>query len=275
LLVDPVGRVVVVFDQQQQLGEGVVLADQALGQPLAADGQQVGEQPGFDVLLIVPEMVFQQAFGKPESDLLGAFGPQVVQAVDDGLADDGGVLDLGGDVGGGQLQLGLLGELGGQTLAGQFVAVAVDAGEGDFAGDPVLQGADAGRDGAGLGIGGGSGGRDEREGDAVDFGVLDGERLEGGGGSVGQRERAGLGMVAHAAQATSDDLFAQQLGAEGPHAQDVGDGVGVPAFGEHRDGDDALDVFAQFSGLADRVQDFAQQVFVGQFVGSLPGKRRR
>ena len=81
-----------------------------------------------------------------------------------------------------------------------------------------------------------------------------------------------VGGVAHAAQGAADDLLAEQLRAEGPHAEDVGDGVGVPALGEHRDADDALDVLAELAGLADGVHDLAEQVFVGEALGVAAGE---
>ena len=64
--------------------------------------------------------------------------------------------------------------------------------------------------------------------------------------------------------AAPDHLLAQELRAEGAHAEDVGDGVGVPAFGQHRDADHALDVLAELARLADGVHHLAQQVLVGQ-----------
>ena len=70
-------------------------------------------------------------------------------------------------------------------------------------------------------------------------------------------------IVGLAAQRAADDLLAQKLGAEGADAEDVGDGVGVPAFGQHRDGDDAADGLAQAVLLADGVHDLAQQVLIG------------
>ena len=63
----------------------------------------------------------------------------------------------------------------------------------------------------------------ELERDAVHVGVLGGE------------EAVLVGLVGAAAQAAADDLLAQELGAERADAEDVGDGVGVPALGEHRD----------------------------------------
>ena len=73
-------------------------------------------------------------------------------------------------------------------------------------------------------------------------------------------------VVGLAAQRAADDLLAQELGAEGANAEDVGDGVGVPAFGEHRDGDDAADGAAQLAGLADGVHHLAEQFLIGDVV---------
>ena len=71
-------------------------------------------------------------------------------------------------------------------------------------------------------------------------------------------------VVGLPAQRAADDLLAQQLGAEGAHAEDVGDGVGVPALGQHGDRDDAADRLAEAALAADRVHHFAQEVFVGE-----------
>ena len=49
----------------------------------------------------------------------------------------------------------------------------------------------------------------------------------------------------------------------------MGDGVGVPPFGQHGDGDDATDVFAELSFLADRVHDLAQEIGIGDLAGLL------
>ena len=65
----------------------------------------------------------------------------------------------------------------------------------------------------------------------------------------------------------ADDLLAEKLRAEGTDAENMGHRVGVPAFGEHRDADDALDVLAELAGLADGVHDLAEQVFLGELVG--------
>ena len=56
-------------------------------------------------------------------------------------------------------------------------------------------------------------------------------------------------VVGLAAQRAADDLLAEKLRAEGADAENVRDGVGVPAFGEHRDRDDAADRAAELAGL--------------------------
>ena len=113
---------------------------------------------------------------------------------------------------------------------------------------------------AGLGVGGCAAARDERERHAVDLGVL------------GVEMAVVVGGVAHAAQGAADHLLAQKLRAEGADAEDVGDGVGVPALGEHGDADHALDVLAELAGLADGVHHLAEQVFVGEVLGVAAGE---
>ena len=98
-LVDAVGGVVGELDQEQQLREGVVLAVDALGQPALGDGQQLREEPGLVVAVVVAEVFFQRELGQQESDFVRPAALQVVQRVDARLADDGGVLGLGRDVG--------------------------------------------------------------------------------------------------------------------------------------------------------------------------------
>ena len=82
--------------------------------------------------------------------------------------------------------------------------------------------------------------RDRLEGDADDVRVFG-------------RELAGLRVdeIVAAAQRSTGDLFAQELRAEGAQAHGVGDGVGVPAFAEHGDGDHATNVRAERVGFAD------------------------
>ena len=155
---------------------------------------------------------------------------------------------------GGQFQDGVLVEVGCQPLLGQFDAVAFDAREADF--ERVALGADRldlDRLARRLRR------RDDRlgrevEGNAEDVGVFDVE------------EALLVQVVGLAAQRAADDLLAQKLRAEGADAEDVGDGVGVPALGEHRDGDDAADGAAELAGLADGVHDLAEQFLVGDVV---------
>ena len=52
----------------------------------------------------------------------------------------------------------------------------------------------------------------------------------------------------------------------------MGDGVRVPALGEHRDRHDAADLLAQAVLLADGVHDLAQEVLVGDLVHGAAGE---
>ena len=70
-----------------------------------------------------------------------------------------------------------------------------------------------------------------------------------------QQAGLGIGRVVHAAQAAAHHLLAQQLAAEGAQPQDVGDVVGVPALGQHGDGDDAAHLLARLARLADGGDD--------------------
>ena len=59
-------------------------------------------------------------------------------------------------------------------------------------------------------------------------------------------------------RSSADDLFAEQLRPEGAQTEDLGDGIGVPAFGEHLDGNDTTDVFAGLTLLADGGDELAE-----------------
>jgi hypothetical protein len=144
------------------------------------------------------------------------------------------------------------------SLAVGLQAVADEVGEADFEAGAFAQRAQRGVFGR------------------VDVAALAGlEQLEGDADDVRVfgRELAGLrvGEVVAAAQRPAGDLFAEQLRAEGAQAHDVGDGVGVPAFAEHGDGDHATDVRTEGVGFADGVDDFAQQVGVGEAVDAALG----
>ena len=147
-----------------------------------------------------------------------------------------------------------------ESFAGDVVAVAERRGKRDLAGDAALEGADARRHRAWLRVFGRAAAGNERERDAVDLGVF------------GLEPAFVVGGIAHAPQGAADDLLAEKLGAERADAEDVGDGVGVPAFGEHRDADDAFDVLAELARLADGVHHFAEQVFVGEVLGVAAGE---
>ena len=150
-----------------------------------------------------------------------------------------------------ELQDGIVVEFGGEPFLRQFDAVAFDAREADF--ERVAlgpHGLDLDRLARRLRR------RDDRlgrevEGNAEDVGVFDVE------------EPFFVQVVGLAAQGAADDLLAQKLRAEGANAENVGDGVGIPALGEHRDGDDAADGAAELAGLADGVHDLAEQFLIG------------
>ena len=116
-----------------------------------------------------------------------------------------------------------------KPFLGQLHAIALDAGKADFEAIALgPHGLDLDRLARRLRR------RDDRLGgeverNAEDVGVLDVEQV------------LLVQVVGLAAQRAADDLLAQQLSAEGADAEDMGDGVRVPAFGEHRDGDDAAD----------------------------------
>src|SRR5579871_943594 len=176
----------------------------------------------------------------------------------DALADNPlDARDRRADQGRSQFQNGIVVEFGGEPLLGQVDTVSLDARETDLEGVAIgtyglhgdglagrLRGCDDG-----LGV--------EVEGNTEDVGVFDIEE-------AGVVEVVGL-----AAQGAADHLFAEKLGAEGAHPQDVSYGIGVPAFGEHRNGDDAADGLAQAAGLADGVHHFAEDLLVGEVLSLL------
>ena len=102
----------------------------------------------------------------------------------------------------------------------------------------------------------------EVEGDAHDVGIFDVEQA------------VLVQLIGLAAQAAADHLLAQELGAEGADAEDVGDGVGVPAFGQHRHRDDAADLLAEPARAADGVHHLAQQLAVADLRPAPPAPSR-
>ena len=90
------------LDQQQQLREGVVLERDACGQPAFGDAEQLREEPGLVVAVVVAEVLLQRKLGQQEGDFVGPAALEVVERMDTLFADDGRVLGLGRDVGGGE-----------------------------------------------------------------------------------------------------------------------------------------------------------------------------
>ena len=133
-----------------------------------------------------------------------------------------------------------------QPFLRQLDAVAGHAREDDFERCALLYGLHArcllGRlDGRHLGLG------RKVEGNAHDVGILHVEQV------------AVVQLIGIAAQSTPDDLFAEKLGAESPDAENVGDRVGIPTFGQHRYGNDAADLFPKPILLAYRVHHLAEK----------------
>ena len=162
---------------------------------------------------------------------------------------------------GAEFKDGVVVEVGCQPLLRQLDAIALDAGKADF--ERVALGAD------GLDLNrlarrlrrGDDRLRREVEGNAEDVGVFHVEQS--------LVRSFFVQLVGLAAQRATNNLLAQKLGAEGANAENVGDGIGIPAFGEHRDGDDAADRTAKLAGLADSVHDLAEQFLVGDvFAGT-------
>ena len=196
-----------------------------------------------------------EGLGDGERDALGAGVADVVEVHLGCRADHSLVLDPQGDRGVVEVHAGVLVEVGVERLVGQLDAVAVELGEADGQVPALGQCPHLDRRPGVCGLGDLPVAGDERERHAVDLGVLG-------------LEPAGVGVdgVVAPPQAAADDLLAEQLAAERADAEDVGDGVGVPALGEHGDRDHAADVLAELALLADGVHRLAQQVGVGELV---------
>ena len=69
-----------------------------------------------------------------------------------------------------------------------------------------------------------------------------------------------------AAKRASDDLFAEELGAKSADAENMGDGVRIPAFRQHGHGDDTADGAAELAVLAHGVHDLTQQLLIADVV---------
>ena len=233
-------------------GIGAALADEAGVEPLLGDALELAEEVELRLLAGIAPLGVEQPLGEVEDERGRPHVAEVLEVQVHALADDAGVArDRWADEVGREFQDGVVVEVGGQPLLGQLHAVALDAREADF--ERIALGAhglDLDRLARRLRRGDDRlGGEVERNAEHV--GVFDVEQA------------LLVQVVGLAAQRAADHLLAQELGAEGADAEHVGDGVGVPAFGEHRDRDDAADGAAELAGLADGVHDLAQQFLVG------------
>jgi hypothetical protein len=69
-LVNPVGGVVGEFDEQEELREGVVFERDAFGQPALGNREQLREEPGLVVAVIVAEYFSSVSFGQQKGNLV-------------------------------------------------------------------------------------------------------------------------------------------------------------------------------------------------------------
>ena len=167
-------------------------------------------------------------------------------ANDAGVASDGRADEVRGE-----FQNGIVVEAGREAFLGQFDAVAFDARKADFERIALrTDGLDLNRLARWLRRSDDGLGR-EIEGNAEDIGIFDIE------------ETFFIEIVGLAAEGASDDLLAQELGAKGADAEDVSDGVRIPAFREHGNGNAAADGAAELPWFADGVHNLAKQFLIG------------
>ena len=146
------------------------------------------------------------------------------------------------------------GEGGREALLGQFDAVAFDARELDFKAVSLrAHGLDLNRLTRRL-RGSDNGFGREVERNAEDVCIFNVEEV------------FFIEVVGLAAKRASDDLFAEELGAKSADAEDVGDGVRIPAFRQHGHRDDTADGAAELAVLAHGVHDLTQQLLVADVV---------
>ena len=65
-------------------------------------------------------------------------------------------------------------------------------------------------------------------------------------------------IVGLSAECATDHLLAKQLGPERSNSEDVSDGVCIPSFCEHRDGNNASNRATELTGFANSVHHFAK-----------------
>src|SRR3989338_899513 len=71
--------------------------------------------------------------------------------------------------------------------------------------------------------------------------------------------------IINATQSTTHDLLAEQLSRKCANAKNVSDGICIPSFGKHGNGNYAFDIFTKFAWLTDRIHHFSQKFFIGWF----------
>jgi hypothetical protein len=112
-------------DEHEQLRKSSALAGQALVEPALGDRQQLREEPGLVVPRVVAEVFLEAQLGKPEGDLIEPEVLQVVERIDPDGADDALDFGLGRQVGVGQGEFRIGGELCGQPLAWQLITISL------------------------------------------------------------------------------------------------------------------------------------------------------
>jgi hypothetical protein len=188
---------------------------------LLGDALELTKQMEFRLLAGVAPFRVEQALGDLKDERRVPDVAEMREIHVGGLADDTGILRRGGaDDVRAKYKYGVVVKVGGQPFLGQLHAIAFDAGEADFEG--VALGADRfdlnrlarrlRRCNDRL--------RREVEGNAEDVGVFHIEKP------------FFVLFVRHATQRPSNDLLTQELGAEGPNAENMGDGIGIPSLGE-------------------------------------------
>ena len=212
---------------------GVAVTFEMVVEPLRHDALELTEKMQFRGVAGVAILRLDEALGQAIDDRRVTDVLQVLDRHVGVLTDDPLVLgDRRADQVGRELQSGVFGEGGLQVVLGEIDAIALHAGELDF------QGVALRRDRLHL-----DGRlrrlryRDDRlgreiEGNTEDVGILD------------IVEPLGVEGIRLTTEGAADDLLTKELGAEGTDPQDVRDGIGVPAFGEHRDRHHATDAGA-------------------------------
>ena len=248
---------------QELGGVRAALALQVVPQPLARDPLELAEQVQLRFLAGVAPLGLQEPLGEVEDQSRGTHLLEMLETQVHPFADDPLVSrDGGSDQIGGELQGRVLVEGGGQPLLGQLDAVPLHARKSNLARIALRRDRlDLDRLARRLRRRGDHGTGREVERDAEHVGVFDVEHV------------LFVQVVGLPAQRPADHLLAQELGAERAHPEHMGDGAGIPALGQHRDGHHATGVAAESARLSDRVHDLAQQVLIGEVLGlpAVPG----